>query len=894
MKISHIIYLSLLLIEIASISNDFDELNFLSASNNDSSYDIHQLLNLTSHLNVLLELVQIYDKNISHGCLKGIRDGYHNNVDSLKELYEGSSKGFIDLNSFSNCLNSKSRSNTFYTVYPNLTDRSITDITRLDQDNLDQHFWIFGVCLKKDICTLKDIGYIFDSVNGLFAKTFKLYTKDNITIFDYYEEKARVVNSRNIATKFIPLIFVLIQIILMIFKIIPTKIFGFFIRRRYIREVENTKTTEEALLNNNFLNNQISLKIRQCFSVSEIFEDLIYSKKNEIFKDEDMTYIKGVKTLGIVLFILGFNFIVLYNYPLCQSEAGERKDYMKSDRTILLVMCFRLSPALILSSSGYSLCYKFLNFLDNKLVNISLYSAQTKNDGDKTKNDNIINNSNDSNNIINDTAIEKLAEKTEKQTNTKEYSNASSSEISSSKEDSANYYENTVGIKFYKEDITNVALSKMFKGQRVNESLALSEVSTDKIPGYLYFNFFFRQIHKAVCLGLGITLFKHTFPLIFILVDKGPLIYKINKDFFEKLGTTIGNILYYKNFVALFDDEDSTFSTMQLFFIAISELNSFVVCSILIFVCYKKKLRLDIIIIVLTIIFIVFKIIYVLSDIKNKNPGMFYTDTKYQKFFFNPLFNFDYFLIGMFFGILNYVLQNDMIKKEALTNERPFVKIPIKLSKFFDYQKNKNYFRFIITCGFLIFFLIIVPLLFFINFENIIMNNDPDYLFAFLSLIDIDFFIILFHFVLISSYISGRNLLFRIFDVHLSSYGMKLGFWIILGTPAMTYIIIYINEANINLRFFTVIIYGFITLFTTSLVGFVFFLILEMPYKKLVKLYFNISSVLNKIYLEDEVEEDNKNINDIGLTDLNENDIEDNNQEDKNKDEDDDDEIIKV
>ena len=300
MKISQITLLSFILIEISSISIDFDEFNYLSASSTGSDIDIQNLLNLTNHLNVLLGKVS-YNTNISERCISGMKDQYHNKSDALKELYEGSSKGFIDLNSFSICLNSKSQNNTFYTVYPSLTEMSITDITRLDQNNLDQHFWIFGICLRK-ICSPEDIGFIFDSVNNLFLKTFELYTRDNITIVDYYEEKDRIVNSSNIATKFIPLIFLLIQIIFMIVKIIPVKIFGFFIRRRYIREAENSKTTEEALLNNNFLNNQISLKIRQCFSVSEILEDLVNSKKNEIFKDEDMTYIKGIKTLGIIFF----------------------------------------------------------------------------------------------------------------------------------------------------------------------------------------------------------------------------------------------------------------------------------------------------------------------------------------------------------------------------------------------------------------------------------------------------------------------------------------------------------------------------------------------------------------------------------------------------------------
>ena len=177
MKISQITFLSFILIEISSISIDFDEFNYLSASSTGLDIDIQNLLNLTNHLNVLLGKVS-YNTNISPGCISGMKDQYHNKSDALKELYEGSSKGFIDLNSFSICLNSKSQNNTFYTVYPSLTERSITDITRLDQNNLDQHFWIFGICLRK-ICSPEDIGFIFDSVNNLFLKTFELYTRDN-------------------------------------------------------------------------------------------------------------------------------------------------------------------------------------------------------------------------------------------------------------------------------------------------------------------------------------------------------------------------------------------------------------------------------------------------------------------------------------------------------------------------------------------------------------------------------------------------------------------------------------------------------------------------------------------------------------------------------------------
>ena len=115
---------------------------------------------------------------------------------------------------------------------------------------------------------------------------------------------------------------------------------------------------------------------------------------------------------------------------------------------------------------------------------------------------------------------------------------------------------------------------------------------------------------------------------------------------------------------------------------------------------------------------------------------------------------------------------------------------------------------------------------------------------------------------------------------------MKLSFWMVLGTPTLTYLVVYNNEANINLSFFMVLVYGFITLINTIVISLIFFLVMEMPYKKLVKLYFNISAELNKVYLEEESEE-NGGINDgdIGMNELNEKDLlEENGDENKNKD----------
>ena len=133
-----------------------------------------------------------------------------------------------------------------------------------------------------------------------------------------------------------------------------------------------------------------------------------------------------------------------------------------------------------------------------------------------------------------------------------------------------------------------------------------------------------------------------------------------------------------------------------------------------------------------------------------------------------------------------------------------------------------------------------------------------------------------------SSYISGANIFFQIFNAKFSSYGLKLSYWMVYAIPSLSYLIIYENGANFNLNFIMVLMYAFIILFNVCLICVIYFLVMEMPYKKLIKLYFNISAEINKVYLEDENEE-NIQLNMDGLSENNLlNVINDENAKDKN------------
>ena len=80
-----------------------------------------------------------------------------------------------------------------------------------------------------------------------------------------------------------------------------------------------------------------------------------------------------------------------------------------------------------------------------------------------------------------------------------------------------------------------------------------------------------------------------------------------------------------------------------------------------------------------------------------------------------------------------------------------------------------------------------------------------------------------------------------------------------LTTPSVAYLIVYQNEANFNLSFFMVIFYGSIILFIAGIFSVILFITVEMPYKKLIKLFFNISAEINKVFLEEEIKEESSN-----------------------------------
>ena len=73
-----------------------------------------------------------------------------------------------------------------------------------------------------------------------------------------------------------------------------------------------------------------------------------------------------------------------------------------------------------------------------------------------------------------------------------------------------------------------------------------------------------------------------------------------------------------------------------------------------------------------------------------------------------------------------------------------------------------------------------------------------------------------------------------------------------MATPSFTYIVLYYNDAGISLIFITPVINSDINLVPLNIISLIFFLFMEISYKQLIKLYFNITSELNKVLSDDD------------------------------------------
>ena len=189
--------------------------------------------------------------------------------------------------------------------------------------------------------------------------------------------------------------------------------------------------------------------------------------------------------------------------------------------------------------------------------------------------------------------------------------------------------------------------------------------------GLYFLKFVFLQSYKYILLFLVLIFFRYSMYYIVILVrqEKRP-IWNIFKYFIENEKNFFGSFFSF----LLYTDEDiNTFkqNLIAYFYIPINEVFFFIFGTALISLGYRFKLRIDIVILVLLLILYIGKIFsyyFYLSPKRNV-----YTTNDYYLFDYgisitHPLYNLNFFLIGMFFGLINYSIQKGITDLEKKVN----------------------------------------------------------------------------------------------------------------------------------------------------------------------------------------------------------------------------------
>lgn len=311
---------------------------------------------------------------------------------------------------------------------------------------------------------------------------------------------------------------------------------------------------------------------------------------------------------------------------------------------------------------------------------------------------------------------------------------------------------------------------------------------------------------------------------------------------------------------------------IDYFWMIFNEFLFFVIGVEIITAGFKFKLRIDFFIIILIIICFIAKIIltYLMTSSGEKYYStLYYYLFDYGKFMLNPLFNLPSFLIGMYFGFMNYSVQKGIISltntynfqniisktlenndegvglKESFSqNEKEYCneikQMPFLISsvKFVNWHRKKKLrlLIFLLTI-FIIFFCTIHFLFLFITtdesdllLESFITNK----LLNFIYRIDIEIMVFIIHWLLFILYFKGKNFINDFFCHVFWAMFNKFYFSFILFANPIILFIFYHSETTVVINLYNLILYSVISGFTIFIYSSFFYIFFELSFKKLI------------------------------------------------------------
>ena len=370
------------------------------------------------------------------------------------------------------------------------------------------------------------------------------------------------------------------------------------------------------------------------------------------------------------------------------------------------------------------------------------------------------------------------------------------------------------------------------------------------------FSFIFSQLHKYIIAIFLIVFYRYvllTILSIFGFIKSTLIYFKVEiLDSFSILDI-LGHFLLYQSFniqetnVQLQNSRRSCI--LPIFWMFCNEIFFFIITSPIIFLCYKKKIKINIVFFGLVFSFISLRAIiyyFYLAEFRN-NSTMFLKEEQngYGLLYLFPIYNYSYFLIGCIFGLINYSLQKGISADDVLDGDKGYLQTSVFFAETFRDLKGAS--KFIVMTILLI---VIIGITFFmqifIHISSVGSFLDNKGVNAF-YLFDIDFNVIFIHLLALLLYINGSQLLGKLFNGKFSNVLHNTYLNLILNGKIIVYIVICQSETMWSLELSTIVVLTAISSIIIFTIGVIFSIVYEFPLKKLNKTIVNRLSHQSKI-----------------------------------------------
>jgi hypothetical protein len=486
--------------------------------------------------------------------------------------------------------------------------------------------------------------------------------------------------------------------------------------------------------------------------------------------------------------ILGYVYVILFESPIKIYCESSYINLVRGETYNIISTGIRFAPRILFACSGYCLAFKILSYFDKKMKIIN---------EDNEKN----NNNNPNEKTIDDQSFN-IGEKMIADLNAIEYDN-----------------------------------------RKRNNSI----FSGNNLPIKYLFTFIFKQFHKYLIYVFVLFFFKFSFFTLFSYLGQiGPMWLWFKNYIIDQF---CNKYLIYQIFLldnvfdfSDFDIYDKKFTYM--FWIISCEIKFFLFSSFLLYLAYRRNNRLDIFIILLIPFVIIGKVsLYLLMRYYFKYddfiPTIFYQNNLYGIISISPYFNYIYYLIGIFFGMINYIHQKSLRKTEILNSGKSFLLIPFYIyDNFIQYKSSKK-----TISKMIMFFLVMIGILLSFSLYIFIRIINVDTLKKFNSyflnvwincfyMVDIEIFVIILFIVCSGISKSEGNLFFNILNSNYWIFKNKIYFGYCLLMNSVISYIFYQSESRVKIEFFNVLFLSIVCYMNLFIVSSLFYIFTDAPFKK--------------------------------------------------------------